>query len=535
MLVNKLELLKSVNVGSYVAENEPNLSDYFVETNLWKKLITDKVDIVRGPKGSGKSALLTELRSSNSLDENVQIVDAEEIKNESVFQKIFSSRAAANISAHELQFLWRIYFCQLIGRVILGKNNDYRMLGESTKKFIDCLFKEGLLSENLVTHTGLLRIFKTGFDYVMKHSKRSVKVNTGTVSGKIVFDVPSEYQQQQGYMYVGDLLQLADDALREIKLTVWICLDRLDSAFEDVPKLENTVLKSLIKQYLDMRDFKNIRLKIFIRSDIWQRITVDGFVEATHIARLEEVKWDTSSILYLIVSRISTSKIIVEDFGKSILIPKVKRNNILNSEDLQKKLFYYVFPLKVDAQPPFNKNVKKADAINWIISRTSDATRIINPRNILYLIDQAKSIEIDKMERGHHMPVDGLMEGKVIQEGLRETSHYQLEQTLFAEYPKLKPKVELLKNSKAEMKLNVIKKKLRVNSKKGILEIVNALITRGFISQANSSGYYEIPFIYKDVLNVKQGKDPLERKVVMSKNRKKENKRTDDPNQLSLF
>lgn len=312
-------------------------------------------------------------------------------------------------------------------------------------------------------------------------------------------------------------------------------MDRLDSAFEDVPKLENTVLKSLIKQYLDMRDFKNIRLKIFIRSDIWQRITVDGFVEATHIARLEEVKWDTSSILYLIVSRISTSKIIVEDFGKSILIPKVKRNNILNSEDLQKKLFYYVFPLKVDAQPPFNKNVKKADAINWIISRTSDATRIINPRNILYLIDQAKSIEIDKMERGHHMPVDGLMEGKVIQEGLRETSHYQLEQTLFAEYPKLKPKVELLKNSKAEMKLNVIKKKLRVNSKKGILEIVNALITRGFISQANSSGYYEIPFIYRDALNVKQGKDPLERKVVMSKNRKKENKRTDDPNQLSLF
>ncbi len=106
---------------------------------------------------------------------------------------------------------------------------------------------------------------------------------------------------------------------------------------------------------------------------------------------------------------------------------------------------------------------------------------------------------------------------------------------MFAEYPKLKPKVELLKNSKAEMKLNVIKKKLRVNSKKGILEIVNALITRGFISQANSSGYYEIPFIYRDALNVKQGKDPLERKVVMSKNRKKENKRTDDPNQLSLF
>jgi Fe-S cluster assembly ATPase SufC len=56
--MNKIELLKSVNFGESVAELEAdNLCKYFLETHHWHKIRHGEVDVVYGPKGSGKSAI----------------------------------------------------------------------------------------------------------------------------------------------------------------------------------------------------------------------------------------------------------------------------------------------------------------------------------------------------------------------------------------------------------------------------------------------------------------------------------------------
>ena len=54
--MDKLGILKSVNFGQRVAEEEgESLASYFVETEHWRRVYSDEVDIVYGPKGSGKS------------------------------------------------------------------------------------------------------------------------------------------------------------------------------------------------------------------------------------------------------------------------------------------------------------------------------------------------------------------------------------------------------------------------------------------------------------------------------------------------
>lgn len=63
----KLELLKSIHFGERVAEDDSNLADYFVETNIWKQLINDRIDVVYGAKGSGKSALYRHLLHKESF------------------------------------------------------------------------------------------------------------------------------------------------------------------------------------------------------------------------------------------------------------------------------------------------------------------------------------------------------------------------------------------------------------------------------------------------------------------------------------
>ena len=72
-----IETLNSLDIGSWIAEEEASdVKDYFLETHYWKDLIEDKVDIIFGPKGSGKSALFSHLISNEALffSKNVIIV-----------------------------------------------------------------------------------------------------------------------------------------------------------------------------------------------------------------------------------------------------------------------------------------------------------------------------------------------------------------------------------------------------------------------------------------------------------------------------
>ena len=53
--MDKLEILKRIDFGASVAEQEAEqLKMYFVETSQWKAVYEDEIDIVYGPKGSGK-------------------------------------------------------------------------------------------------------------------------------------------------------------------------------------------------------------------------------------------------------------------------------------------------------------------------------------------------------------------------------------------------------------------------------------------------------------------------------------------------
>ena len=56
--MTKLEILRSVKFGGYVAEDEAEeLAAYFLKTDQFNKIVSGDTDIVYGPKGSGKSAI----------------------------------------------------------------------------------------------------------------------------------------------------------------------------------------------------------------------------------------------------------------------------------------------------------------------------------------------------------------------------------------------------------------------------------------------------------------------------------------------
>jgi hypothetical protein len=103
--LNKREVLAATTFGQRIAEDEADaLKSYFVETEEWRKVVSGAVDVVYGPKGSGKSALYALLRKNQDelyKQHNIILAPGENVRGTPVFEALVADpRRARNNSAH---------------------------------------------------------------------------------------------------------------------------------------------------------------------------------------------------------------------------------------------------------------------------------------------------------------------------------------------------------------------------------------------------------------------------------------------------
>ena len=130
-------------------------------------------------------------------------------------------------------------------------------------------------------------IIKRSLDYVrslvrVESVEGGFKIDPHTgmpagLTGKITLREPASAESKAGLESLDRLLAIANHGLEKAGRKLWILLDRLDVAFAETEELEARALRALFKTYLDFAGFDAIRLKIFLRSDIWKRITETGF------------------------------------------------------------------------------------------------------------------------------------------------------------------------------------------------------------------------------------------------------------------
>jgi hypothetical protein len=111
-------VLQEASFGERIAEQEINeLAEYFVETDQWRRLYAGDVDVVYGPKGSGKSALYSLLvtKQQELFDRGILIVPAENPSGAPAFQDV-----AEDPPTSEAEFvgLWKVYFLGLVAMVL---------------------------------------------------------------------------------------------------------------------------------------------------------------------------------------------------------------------------------------------------------------------------------------------------------------------------------------------------------------------------------------------------------------------------------
>jgi len=491
----RLALLKKTSFGERVAEDEvAKLAGYFVETDQWDRIFKGEIDVVRGDKGSGKSAIYSLLvtKRNDLFDKGILLVTGEKPRGMPVFKDLVADPPTTE---QEFVALWKLYIASLIANEL----KEYAFESSDAKKLIRTLEEEKFLESDF----DLSRLLKQARTTVSRWFnpaaiEGTVKFDpdTGipTFGGKITPAEPNSDLRSKGYLSVDTLAELANRALSAAGYQVWVLLDRLDVAFAESHELERNALRALFRVYRDFADKDCIKLKIFLRSDIWDRIVEGGFREASHITRVVTLDWTSEALLNLIVRRLLSNEMLID----KLEIDKVA---VLRDSKAQDAVFYRFFP------PQVEQGAKKRPTRDWMINRCEDGHWKTAPRELIHFLNSLRDLELARLERGDALPPgEQLFDRSVFKPALEIVSEARVVQTIYAEYPNLKPYLVELEGEKTEQTIDTLATIWKV-SKGEADKRAQALVEIGFFEQrgGRDNWTYWVPFLYRDALHMSQG------------------------------
>jgi len=494
--MERKELLTHLSFGTQVAEDErKELARYFVETDQWRKISNDEIDVIRGEKGSGKSAIYALLleKESEFFDKRILITAGESPRGATVFRDLITEPPATEA---EFILLWKLYIVSLIAREM----RKYDINRKEASAVYRVLENEHLLETQSSLAALLRRVQQTTKKLIQSvtiEGSVTIDPSTGTplASGKISLKEPLGEERDRGSLSVDSLFSLLSKALKDENFKVWVLLDRLDVAFIDNHELEANALRALMRVYNDVKGFDNISVKIFIREDIWKRITQGGFREASHIIRFVLLDWSPPSLLNLLMRRILSNDIIANVF-------QIDKTAVLQNAMKQEALFSRLFPAQVEQGP------QKAPTFKWMITRCADGTRKTAPRELIHLLNCLREQEVRRLEQGGMgAPGDQLFDRSVFKQALPTVSNARLNQYLYAEYPNQRPFLEKLDGQKTEHTPHSLAALWDKRNSEATV-IARDLVELGFFEERGTKEEptFWVPFLYRDALQMIQGK-----------------------------
>lgn len=491
--LQRLDVLRDIDLGNSVAEFDESLEHYFIETDTFRRLVSNRVDIVAGDKGTGKTALFRILRARyTELEElgHVEVVPAFNLSGSPIFQRLNEGDA---MDEDQYSTLWKSFIAALSGNWILNFYED--LWTPKMKRLNTLLLRAGLRSADESAST----IFSTVINMFrrIRHPKSIEATMTISPEGipivapRVEFgDAQSEDDQLEpsATLIPHDLIfTLLEEILAEADLSLWLALDRLDEAFAGRPEAEIPALRALFRTYLDLQPFEHVRLKLFVRKDLFRRIIAGGFVNLTHVnARKVEIVWDDDSLFHLLGRRLGEN----ETLGR--LAQEVE------GESLSEQLFQTVFPEQVDPGD------RKPKTFKWIMGRIRDGNDVRPPRNLIDLVQKSQEAAVRREERERReFSGPPLITSDSLKAGLRAVSKQRVEDTLLAEAGDQALVVERFRGSKAEHNLATLAQLLDAEGTE--LEAqVTFLKDIGFLEPVGSA--FKIPILYRDGLNITQGR-----------------------------
>ena len=482
-------LLNAFDLGSSTAENDPLLEEAKIETQEFYDLFfNDRIDIIKGIKGSGKTALYRLfyfLKEFSIENKQLHCIFGVETTGDPVF-RLFNTEFA-KYDAVQFENFWSIYFILLVAKYINDNESIKKTLGSDVKVINDIISNMGI------------KIKK--YEYSLKDSINIIQKLIGAVTvttsispsdnatqivsnSSISFDLKKMDELKVKPLYISEFRDRIASILYKYKIKIWLLLDRLDEVFPHHSNEEKYGLIGLLKSSYNF-NCPELRIKIFIRDDIIDFISEDGFTALTHVFDRcsNTMNWSKDQVLQLIVLRISA----IEGIRNYYSIEKEK----LESGFYREHVFNKVFPSKIGKTP----------TIDWLYSNCGDANGVVTPRDIIDFFNFAKNEQV-KAFKVNPKEQEYLITENHLKMALQLLSKHKRVIFLKAEFPQLKSTLLKFEGGFSEYDVDSIKFLFGDE----YLRVIDDLKSIGFMRYNHKTGTYKIPVLWRKGFNIRNRK-----------------------------
>jgi len=488
------KLINAFNLGTSTAEKDPLLPSAQIRTqefyDLWQY---DRIDIVRGIKGAGKTALyrVFKLLEEDLSKRNLFCIFGVEATGDPVFRQF--RQYFSSFSSMEFENFWTLYFLTLIRDKI---NKDVRLRNMLTNveeaEALEKLWQKLKIPFDKEGR-GLFGIVSSIVKkFPIKKMDAGVAVTSrpdGSVTYRpemgVEFDVDKNLSSHPAY--IGDIRDVLCSLLQKNKFRIWIMLDRLDEVFQRRSAEEENGLKGLLKASYNLSQ-PELRIKVFLRDDIIEQLATskDGFTAMTHVTdrASSTMRWTKDNILLLIVKRLYAIHSIAEVFP-------VDQEKLDRDPSYREECFYSVFPPRVG----------KLLTLDWIMNVLSDGKGIVTPRDVIDLFNLAKAIEFKDFQLNKSNR-DFLVSPESLKNALEHLSKEKRDKFLMAEFPHMRDDILKLEGNYSIHNAQSLEHLFNTNWNK----VVADFISIGLLKHDPKKASYKIPKIWLKGLRITQGK-----------------------------
>lgn len=501
------ELLENLDLGSSVAESDTLLEAARIETSAFSDLVSDRIDLVPGTKGSGKSALfrifVDFLPDFLLSQRKVVVAHGIQAPGDPVFHAFLDR--FSSLSEEEFISFWCIYLVSLA--------HEQFIKGPRYRKFLEKAGPEVARFRAACVHAKIpeiqakksLRDILEWSLHVLTSWRPKVKYKPSDEAGEFEIDLfgtkttpkaPAidEISEHSLPKYVNDIKETLEAVLGASGLSLWLMVDRLDEIFPRRSDVERTALRGLLRA---MRYFASatIRVKVFLRDDMLEQVvrTESGFTALTHVTvrQADTLRWTQDQILAMVVKRFLANHQLATYL-------EISRDQSDASATYRAAAFGKIFP------PTVFKGTRQSPTIRWIYNRCADGRGVVTPRDVLDLLIRAKQRQQDIYAVDPEGVSDHVIGAVAILYGFEELSKRKKETYLEAEFPHLWKDMRRFLGGKTDYGAGALETIFGSDWK----AISEHLVSIGFFSKGRKGKeeVFSIPFLYRHGLNLTQGK-----------------------------
>ena len=434
------ENLQRIDLGNGVAEYDNLLFTCMIETQHFTDLLFDRIDLVLGSKGSGKSSLFRSfgehLEARLLTDFKTIVVTGVETKGDPIFKSY--AEHFEKFKESQFESFWKAYLLSLIYNKILHDERISTLFTpyEDELNAFKRLYEDlGLIDVGRISSpTKLLKVICAFTIAAIEGVRAGWDIDKNQII--IGFDIREKVSKGYKEITVPNLSKmdtvLCIDALSRLAnksgYKIWMFLDHLDVVFKRRSQEETRALRALLKVlYAFTSDY--VRLKIFLRDDILDAISTEAeepLAAVSHITARSgpNLKWTSDSLCVMIMKRLATDTWLSSQYG----IDSAKLNDV----DYARKIFQNIFSFKYVTQQAFD----------WIFSLLADGRGVVTPRDLIDLLK--KALHIHSLWLQKHPDKKEFMAIASIQDAHRELSINRKETVLQTEFSHLMHWIRLL-------------------------------------------------------------------------------------------